>query len=860
MNSPRITISFDIGYASIGWCVLSSYEEIPDPEILGTGVVTFPTDDCLASKRRELRRTRRHIRSTRQRIERIKLWLSSRGILSRPDLEKPGHPAPFLLAAAALQGHRKLTAHELWCVLRWYAHNRGYDGNSLWTRTETNDEDTEKETNAKSLMTQHGTKTMCETVCACLGLKPSEHDKRISSDLPYKTLNAAYPRPIVKAEVAEILRKQSPMDAETIRFLMKGEALTKQERETLAAAGIKLPLRYFGGLLFGQLVPRFDNRIISRCPITWADTYDKAVVDGKTEKQARQLAEKFSKVPASKSPDFLEYRFARILANLKANGEPISPQARQHLFDFAKQQGSLTPAELKRMLATLYPKAKTNVADYFTLHPDSAKALVLDPVADAVRKASGKNSTLAPIWSHLIEETREQIKARWTKNQGISLAEIIHINGDGDTLLRALEPAFAKVNKPKNGKTKYADINQFLIRTSVAPDFPTGRAPYARPVLRQVVTEVLAGHDPTKPAQKTSASDGENKPADGILYQLQNPRSRANELRAERPLDQLTNNHLVRHRMLILDRLVADLAKEFDIPENPSLVVEVARELKEFSGKTAKEIAAELSSKLKDFKATITYLEKHAPDLPLNGGLIRKARIALDMDWQCPFTGNRYDAYALNRLEREHIIPYATRNSNALHALVLTWPEVNRLKGKRSALQFIEEEGGKIVPNKANFTILARKPYEDLVGKLKVTGHDDDRRRQKARRALLLTTQLEEKELGFTDGQLTQTSQLMKLDVAPQAPMPVPSEILAGLPDFLTGHIDPLTGLENSGDGDGSASRAALFGSLAGSPMAAAGPGGVADNPWAGQEISRNAPCPCGSGNKYKHCHGALAA
>ena len=28
-------------------------------------------------------------------------------------------------------------------------------------------------------------------------------------------------------------------------------------------------------------------------------------------------------------------------------------------------------------------------------------------------------------------------------------------------------------------------------------------------------------------------------------------------------------------------------------------------------------------------------------------------------------------------------------------------------------------------------------------------------------------------------------------------------------------------------------------------------------DPFAGTDISRNAPCPCGSGNKYKHCHGA---
>ncbi|MBI1402760.1 MAG: preprotein translocase subunit SecA [Porphyrobacter sp.] len=102
------------------------------------------------------------------------------------------------------------------------------------------------------------------------------------------------------------------------------------------------------------------------------------------------------------------------------------------------------------------------------------------------------------------------------------------------------------------------------------------------------------------------------------------------------------------------------------------------------------------------------------------------------------------------------------------------------------------------------------------------------------------------------------TKILFRAELRMEPPQP---QSLPDLPDFLTGHIDPLTGLEDSGDGDGSEMRPELFGSLAGSPRAAAGPGGAnSDDPFANLDISRNAPCPCGSGNKYKHCHGAVGA
>ncbi|MDQ8190155.1 type II CRISPR RNA-guided endonuclease Cas9 [Roseibacillus persicicus] len=762
----EITFSFDIGHSSIGWAVLSGKKQ-QEPSILGSGAVTFPADDCLASTRRDLRRTRRHIRSTRQRIERLKKYLLSIGFLSREDLDRPGHPAPFLLAAATHQGSLQPSALELWHIIRWYAHNRGYDGNSRWSRQEEEDEgDTAKVVEAKKWMSEKGTATMAHTVCKLLELNPSEPKKRISSHLPYKTLNTAYPRAIVTAEVQQIL-SNSTLSKEAQNLILADNLLTDSQRKTLKAADIKLPKRYHGGLLFGQLVPRFDNRIISRCPITWAQIYQREIAAGQTEEEASRLAERDSKVPAKKSPEFLAYRFARILANIRLDGGPLPADLRKSLFELAEKRGHLSEKELSAHIEKHTPGAETNLESYFKLHPDSEEALTLNPVANEVRKATeSKASTLYPFWPVLSVEVQNFLKTEWAKGRKVSLATIRNRVGNSDDFEKALEDAFAAATTKAKGKKSYPDLDTFLAKKKAGPDGLSGRAPFARPVLCKVKEEVLSGWDPTKPAESSAHPDGENKPSDGVLYQYSVPDSEINQLLAKRPLDKLTNNPLVRHRLLILERLVAELITEFadnDPTKVTTVVVEVARELKEMSGKTAKEIKAELGSRLNDFNKAIKHLEKFAPHLPLNGSLIRKCRIAMDMDWTCPFTGQRYEPSDLPKLEREHIIPFASRQTNALHALVLTWPEVNGWKGKTTARQFILDQGGKKVPNKENLSIQSVRSYDAFVKKLKVSGHDDDRRRQKARKSLLMTTEFNEREQGFTEGALTQSSHLIKL-------------------------------------------------------------------------------------------------
>ena len=77
---------------------------------------------------------------------------------------------------------------------------------------------------------------------------------------------------------------------------------------------------------------------------------------------------------------------------------------------------------------------------------------------------------------------------------------------------------------------------------------------------------------------------------------------------------------------------------------------------------------------------------------------------------------------------------------------------------------------------------------------------------------------------------------------------------LPPMPDFITTHIDPLTGEDDSADID--AATGNIISRLA--PFAMPQPALAMDDADIAPPESRNAPCPCGSGRKYKHCHGAL--
>ena len=103
------------------------------------------------------------------------------------------------------------------------------------------------------------------------------------------------------------------------------------------------------------------------------------------------------------------------------------------------------------------------------------------------------------------------------------------------------------------------------------------------------------------------------------------------------------------------------------------------------------------------------------------------------------------------------------------------------------------------------------------------------------------------------------TAQLMRVEVAFEPPQPE-------LPPMFASHLDPLTGEdalameENEPWGGAGGAFASATG---GATIMAALENGTThidpQDPATWGKISRNGPCPCGSGKKYKHCHGVLA-
>ena len=636
MSNGKIDIALDLGYASIGWAVAE--ENGHEPIMRGCGTVVFEPNACLASARRGYRRQRRHIRATRTRILRMKDFLIRQGVLTPAvaGLKHP-HPEPWRLSAQALRGERTLTAPELWAVLLWYAHNRGYDGNRLWSHAREDDEDTKKVEAAKDAMQQYGTATVAETVLDIV----TDGNPDGPAKMAYKARNLAFDRRQTMREAETILRahigRLPGLTEAAVHALMADPV---REPDALRAWP-SIPKAYLGGLLAGQIKPRFDNRLAPRCPI-----------DG-------------AKTPLKSCDAFLAFRWAELLSHVRVGfmGQalrPLAPEELKALDDGIRKTGRYTAGDFIKAVRSLVACDHDNL-DALLSGPDTDK--------DRLVRYPGLAQLDATFGIENFRQDDETQKA---------LRHLSHRLAKGKEVPRAdILPLLAKV-KPSKGKKPPAE--------KLSAPLPAGRAPYSERVMRQAVAEIFAGKDPR--------AEG------GVLYR---DATKEDPL-PEAGIDRATNNHLVRHRIKILLRLLGDIVHDY-AENNPArigtLFVEVARDIKDFSGKTQTEIKDELS-RLR--RASLQATAKAAkmlgcPEAAVTAGLTRKMRIAADLNFTCPYTGKTFDAWDIRSktVDLDHILPRSQRTSDSLDSLILTFRTVNALKGNRTARQFLHDCAGQEV-------------------------------------------------------------------------------------------------------------------------------------------------------------------
>lgn len=825
MNSTRrnlrdLELSFDVGHSSIGWAAFQGSVSVPlaNPSLLGCGAVIFGADDCLASKRRAFRRQRRHTRSTRQRISRIEKFLAHLGVMTPEQLaakhQQPkkidpkntgGHPAPWLLAARVLASsstrkHLCKTWPDLWDVLRWYAHNRGYDGNARWssvahsalsaTELEELKADTEKEKHAVELMDKHKTQTMAETVFADLFAEFGVSDPlTVPERLPFlqkyfKGNQCAFPRHIVTTEVQRILeahRDALPSCDDRLIQLLLAPNLSEDDRAFLDGIGIRLPKRYQGGLLFGQLVPRFDNRIIGKCSITGAH------------------------VPTKNSAAFLDFRWAMTLANVrigfvdKTYGEdhaklrPLNASERRKIdvrsraLGFLKVEpdkvsatsGLMKPGrnELREIVIEETGCDRHNL-DTLLLHPDARESLrqippvrgstvafraawrAFDPPTEREINRNGDKRI-----EYLDDPLRQRFVIQLLRGKSLTLAAMIAQldkigNPRAAVIAERIRLSVAEECTDKRGKLNAEKLDE-LLTAEFHVEKLKGRARFSCEKLREAVQQIFHPTKPLHPLEKG-----------GCLEQIDEVKRRA----IEQPLAEQTNNHLVRHRLLILRRLLDDLIAEYAPGEKRRIgriTMEIARDLQTMSGKDREAQKKELYKQLKNHHDVSAALAEKLSEqrnergqpFVITASLIRKARVADDLGWECPYTGRTFEPGDLvhRSYDKDHIIPRSQRLSDALEAMIITSREINAMKGNRTALQFIramnEPENAAI---KTRLGIRTEAQFREFVDKLRTKGgHPADVRRRDLRKKFLLLEKYEEKQ--FTPGDLTKTSHIGKL-------------------------------------------------------------------------------------------------
>ncbi|HZV35137.1 MAG TPA: HNH endonuclease domain-containing protein, partial [Verrucomicrobiae bacterium] len=216
----------------------------------------------------------------------------------------------------------------------------------------------------------------------------------------------------------------------------------------------------------------------------------------------------------------------------------------------------------------------------------------------------------------------------------------------------------------------------------------------------------------------------------------------------------------------------------------------------------------------------------------VNAKLIWKGKVADDLGRRCPYTGMEIHPadLASGAMDIDHIIPKSQRLTNAMEAVVITYKQINAMKGARTSWQFINECGGEKVSG-TNFELrrlTGPNGYEQCVKNLKTHGSgkasadekdgddSDDKKghklspmylpgtkkkhpdyiRRKKRKGFLLVKKYDKDKERFTPRDLTVTSHINRLTqqaLLKNLPHLGPENIVA-IPGTVTGTLRDAKG------------------------------------------------------------------
>ena len=163
--------------------------------------------------------------------------------------------------------------------------------------------------------------------------------------------------------------------------------------QAIACPDLKLPKRYEGGLLFGQLVPRFDNRIISICPISG------------------------QKVPSRNCSEFLNFRWAMQLANIRIacaeekDLRPLTATERKIIDQVVREKGGVTPFQLK-LIVREKTKCVRDDLEQMLMLPDFEKALQLSPIQKMI-----SSDDFQPFWKLFPDRLQKRLRGQWRRSK-----------------------------------------------------------------------------------------------------------------------------------------------------------------------------------------------------------------------------------------------------------------------------------------------------------------------------------------------------------------------------------------------------------------------------------------------------------